>query len=134
MVKQNEKARQMDSALLAARLTNVKTVYAEVGESPSSKDLLALAHSYQCHWSSKESYRLLHDRKRFALPPYMVEDHLADSHAAIEDQPTLSAEPAPVPALCDAGVQATMDELIAEQMPLVWAAPFNLCWSRAWVK
>ena len=58
------------------------------------------------------------------------------THTAIDDEPTKSAapEPAPVPALCDAASQATMDELIAEQMPLVWSAPFNLCWSRAWVK
>ena len=131
VVKQSERAPNVDCELLAARLTNVKAVYTEVGESPSSKDLLAMAHSFQGHWTSKESYNLLGDRQRFALPPHMV-----DSHAAIDDEPTKSAapEPAPVPALCDAASQATMDELIAEQMPLVWSAPFNLCWSRAWVK
>ena len=131
VVKQSERAPNVDCELLAARLTNVKAVYTEVGESPSSKDLLAMAYSFQGHWTSKESYNLLGDRQRFALPPHMV-----DSHAAIDDEPTKSAapEPAPVPALCDAASQATMDELIAEQMPLVWSAPFNLCWSRAWVK
>ena len=130
VVKTNEKAQQMDCELLAARLTNVKAVYQEAGESPKSKDLLAMAHSMQGHWLSQESQRLLHDRERIALP--------FDAQAAIEDELTKSAGLAAelcVPApLCDTGEQLTMTDLIAEQMPLVWAAPFNLSWSRAWVK
>ena len=89
-----------------------------------------------------EAKLILQNQTRFERPHSIYGD-VAPAAIANSDRADVSVEGSEVPGLrhaalqdaaADAGEHLTRDQHIAEQLPSVWAAPFNLAWSNRWPK